>query len=137
MNQQPDSGDNKDPEEEPVAQSVDSSIVISGAEKPVDPPEPIAAVSGEEEVVTSSDKTEDSSTPMEEDSVNPATVFCIRLKQPRSNLQHKMSVPELCRNFRSELKFNLFVLHSQLCGLAFTMVFIFFVISVLLLGVGS
>lgn len=39
--------------------------------------------------------------PMEEDSVNPATVFSIRLKQPRSNLLHKMSVPELCRNFRS------------------------------------
>ena len=41
--------------------------------------------------------------PMEEDSVSPATVFCIRLKQPRSNLQHKMSVPELCRKFRSVL----------------------------------
>jgi hypothetical protein len=39
--------------------------------------------------------------PMEEDSaLSPATVFCIRLKQPRSNLLHKMSVPELCRNFR-------------------------------------
>lgn len=38
--------------------------------------------------------------PMEEDPVGPATVFCIRLKQPRSNLLHKMSVPELCRNFR-------------------------------------
>lgn len=38
--------------------------------------------------------------PMEEDSVSPAAVFCIRLKQPRSNLLHKMSVPELCRNFR-------------------------------------
>lgn len=37
---------------------------------------------------------------MDEDSVSPATVFSIRLKQPRSNLQHKMSVPELCRNFR-------------------------------------
>lgn len=38
--------------------------------------------------------------PMEEDLVGPATVFTIRLKQPLSNLQHKMSVPELCRNFR-------------------------------------
>ncbi|GAB2231421.1 hypothetical protein Droror1_Dr00010427 [Drosera rotundifolia] len=37
--------------------------------------------------------------PMEMDSVNPAMVFCIRLKQPRANLMHKMSVPELCRNF--------------------------------------
>lgn len=37
---------------------------------------------------------------MDVDNVNPATVFTIRLKQPRSNLLHKMSVPELCRNFR-------------------------------------
>ncbi|XLR46105.1 mediator of RNA polymerase II transcription subunit 16-like isoform X3 [Arachis hypogaea] len=39
--------------------------------------------------------------PMEEDSVTttPATVFCIRLKQPKSHLLHKMSVPEVCRNF--------------------------------------
>ncbi|RRT77634.1 hypothetical protein B296_00025643, partial [Ensete ventricosum] len=29
----------------------------------------------------------------------PATVFRIRLKQPPSSLRHKMSVPELCRNF--------------------------------------
>lgn len=36
----------------------------------------------------------------------PATVFRIRLKQPPSNLRHKMSVPELCRNFRSA-SFNL------------------------------
>ncbi|CAA6655675.1 unnamed protein product [Spirodela intermedia] len=32
-------------------------------------------------------------------SVPPATVFRIRLKQPPSNIRHKMSVPELCRNF--------------------------------------
>ncbi|KAK1283819.1 Mediator of RNA polymerase II transcription subunit 16 [Acorus calamus] len=31
--------------------------------------------------------------------VSPATVFQILLKQPPSNLRHKMSVPELCRNF--------------------------------------
>ncbi|RWW21060.1 hypothetical protein GW17_00014799 [Ensete ventricosum] len=30
----------------------------------------------------------------------PATVFRIRLKQPPSSLRHKMSVPDLCRNFR-------------------------------------
>ena len=51
----------------------------------------------EEEEPLEKEKPDD---PMEEDSVSPATVFCIRLKQPRSNLQHKMSVPELCRNFR-------------------------------------
>ncbi|KZV54409.1 mediator of RNA polymerase II transcription subunit 16 [Dorcoceras hygrometricum] len=37
---------------------------------------------------------------MDEDFVNPATVFCIKLNQPKSNLLHKMSVPELCRTFR-------------------------------------
>ncbi|GMI93409.1 SENSITIVE TO FREEZING 6, YELLOW AND SENSITIVE TO IRON-DEFICIENCY 1, glassy hair 2 [Hibiscus trionum] len=90
MNQQPGSGDNKDPEEEPVAQPVESTAVKPVSENPV-------AVVGEDEVVASSEKTEDSV--MEEDSVNPATVFCIWLKQPRSNLQYKMRVPELCRNF--------------------------------------
>lgn len=38
--------------------------------------------------------------PMEEDPVGHTTAFCLRLNQPRSNLQHKMRVPELCRNFR-------------------------------------
>lgn len=47
--------------------------------------------------------------PMDEDSGNPATVFCIKLKQPKSNLLHKMSVPELCRTFRSVLD----ILHLQ------------------------
>ncbi|MED6195486.1 Mediator of RNA polymerase II transcription subunit 16 [Stylosanthes scabra] len=37
--------------------------------------------------------------PMDEEPVGPATVFCITLKQTKSNLLHKMSVPELCRNF--------------------------------------
>lgn len=47
--------------------------------------------------------------PMDDDSVNnPATVFCIKLKQPRSNLLHKMSVPDLCRNFRYFSLFNFF-----------------------------
>lgn len=35
---------------------------------------------------------------------SPATVFRIRLKQPPSGLQHKMRVPELCRNFRYTLE---------------------------------
>lgn len=46
---------------------------------------------------------DDDDDPMEEDapsSVSTSLVFCIGLKQPRSDLQHKMSVPELCRNFR-------------------------------------
>lgn len=47
--------------------------------------------------------------PMEEDSVNTATVFTISLKQSKSNLRHKMSVPELCRNFRSVSLFSFFI----------------------------
>uniref|UniRef100_A0A5B6ZDB4 Putative mediator of RNA polymerase II transcription subunit 16 isoform X1 n=1 Tax=Davidia involucrata TaxID=16924 RepID=A0A5B6ZDB4_DAVIN len=57
--------------------------------------------------------------PMEEDSVNPATVFCIRLKQPRSNLQHKMIVPELCRNFSAVAwcgKLNAIACASETCA---------------------
>ncbi|KAB2630025.1 hypothetical protein D8674_007544 [Pyrus ussuriensis x Pyrus communis] len=45
---------------------------------------------GEDEEEEPVDEPDD---PMEEDDVNPAVVFCIRLKHPRSNLQHKMSVP--------------------------------------------
>ncbi|XWS15725.1 hypothetical protein CRYUN_Cryun34aG0026500 [Craigia yunnanensis] len=108
MNQQPGSGKNNDPEEEPVAQSVDSTVKTS-PEKPV-------AVSGEVEVVTASEKTENT---MEDDSVNPATVFFIRLKQPRSNLQHKMSVPELCRNFSAVAwcgKLNAIACASETCA---------------------
>lgn len=56
---------------------------------------PMALVVPEKEVVGST-----ADDPMDVDNVNPATVFCIRLKQPKSNLLHKMSVPELCRNFR-------------------------------------
>ncbi|KAL4585597.1 hypothetical protein LXL04_010220 [Taraxacum kok-saghyz] len=57
--------------------------------------------------------------PMDEDSVNPATVFCIRLKQPRSNLQYKMSVPELCRNFSAVAwcgKLNAIACASETCA---------------------
>ncbi|XP_031398933.1 mediator of RNA polymerase II transcription subunit 16 isoform X2 [Punica granatum] len=57
--------------------------------------------------------------PMEEDLVGPATVFSIRLKQPRSNLQHKMSVPELCRNFSAVAwcgKLNAIACASETCA---------------------
>ena len=79
---------NKDSEEESptVATSSSAFEAAKGSEK---------ADGGEEEAA------ENGEDPMEEDHpVNPAAVFCIRLKQPRSNLMHKMSVPELCRNFR-------------------------------------
>ncbi|XP_042029637.1 mediator of RNA polymerase II transcription subunit 16-like isoform X1 [Salvia splendens] len=61
-----------------------------------------AAAAGEEDVVmTEKDTAAENSTgdSMDEDSGTPATVFHIMLKQPMSNLQHKMSVPELCRTF--------------------------------------
>ena len=88
----------KDPEDEPVPQALE---VAKGSEK-------LEVVSVDEEEGKKEEEEDegepvvekDADDPMEEDSVNPATVFCIRLKQPRSNLQHKMSVPELCRNFR-------------------------------------
>ncbi|KAJ0443546.1 putative mediator of RNA polymerase II transcription subunit 16 [Helianthus annuus] len=58
--------------------------------------------------------------PMDEDVVNnPATVFCIRLKQPRANLQYKMSVPELCRNFSAVAwcgKLNAIACASETCA---------------------
>lgn len=58
---------------------------------------------GEEPDVTMADKDSAADDPMDNDSVtgSPATVFCIKLKQPKSNLLYKMSVPELCRTFRS------------------------------------
>lgn len=74
----------KDSEEESTASAIEAARTSEKAEP----------VCSEEELV---EKTDD---PMERESVNPSTVFRISLKQPRSNLQHKMSVPELCRNFR-------------------------------------
>ncbi|XP_061349376.1 mediator of RNA polymerase II transcription subunit 16-like isoform X1 [Gastrolobium bilobum] len=92
MNQ---SGGTKDPEGELVAQSLPQpqEEVPKGSDKTES-----VTVSGEEQEVLEEEKPPEDH-PMEEESVSPATVFCIRLKQPRSNLLHKMSVPELCRNF--------------------------------------
>lgn len=135
MNQQPGLGDNKESEEEPVTQPVDSAVK-PGLEKPVGS-EPVSGVVEDEVVVASSGKSED--TVMEEDPVNPAIVFCIWLKQPKSNLRYKMRVPELCRNFR------LVFFSSIHCQLHNFLVFfridlfitLFFVVSVLLLGVAN
>ncbi|KAG8385607.1 hypothetical protein BUALT_Bualt03G0062700 [Buddleja alternifolia] len=57
--------------------------------------------------------------PMDEDCVNPATVFCIKLKQPKCNLLHKMSVPELCRTFSAVAwcgKLNAIACASETCA---------------------
>ncbi|XP_050125616.1 uncharacterized protein LOC126602792 [Malus sylvestris] len=80
-------------DDEPVAHSLESDKPETGST------ERIGGGGGEDEEKEPVDEPDD---PMEEDAVNSAAVFCIRLKQPRSNLQHKMSVPELCRNFRYE-----------------------------------
>ncbi|CDY70651.1 BnaCnng69220D, partial [Brassica napus] len=56
---------------------------------------------------------------MEVDPVSPATVFCVTLKQPNSNLLHKMSVPELCRNFSAVAwcgKLNAIACASETCA---------------------
>lgn len=77
------------------------STVTEGEEEPLVQPLELPKGSDKTEAVAVEDevmeKPEDS---IDEDLVSPATVFRIKLKQPRSNLQHKMSVPELCRNFR-------------------------------------
>ncbi|KFK31000.1 hypothetical protein AALP_AA6G055700 [Arabis alpina] len=56
---------------------------------------------------------------MEVDTTSPATVFCVKLKQPNSNLLHKMSVPELCRNFSAVAwcgKLNAIACASETCA---------------------
>ncbi|XP_028086038.1 mediator of RNA polymerase II transcription subunit 16-like isoform X5 [Camellia sinensis] len=97
---------NQDPEEESTTVP-SSSEATKGSEKAQDD----GGCGGGEEVAV-----ED---PMEVDAVNPATVFCIGLQQPRSNLMHKMSVPELCRNFSSVAwcgKLNAIACASETCA---------------------
>ncbi|XAR66444.1 hypothetical protein NMG60_11012680 [Bertholletia excelsa] len=106
---------NKDSEEESPTITTSSSSALETAK----PPDKVEAGgggggAGEEEAA---EKPEED--PMEEDTVNPATVFCIRLKQPRSNLMHKMSVPELCRNFSAVAwcgKLNAIACASETCA---------------------
>ncbi|KAL2344019.1 hypothetical protein Fmac_005304 [Flemingia macrophylla] len=80
----------KDPEAEPLPQSPQRTPNAS------DKPDSAAE---DQDPAPDADKPPHDPQPMEEDPLNPATVFSIKLKQPRSNLLHKMSVPELCRNF--------------------------------------
>ncbi|KAJ1405482.1 hypothetical protein SESBI_25836 [Sesbania bispinosa] len=87
-------GGTRDPEGEPVAQSMPQPQEVPKAS---DKTESVIVSAEEQEVAAEEKPPQDH--PMEEDSVSSATVFTIRLKQSRSNLMHKMSVPELCRNF--------------------------------------
>jgi hypothetical protein len=90
----------KDSEQtEPLAHSMPHSQDLpNGTASDNNNNEPISAV--EDQEVVAEDNKSPIDQPMEEDSVNPATVFTIRLRQSKANLMHKMSVPELCRNFR-------------------------------------
>ncbi|KAG9158832.1 hypothetical protein Leryth_024244 [Lithospermum erythrorhizon] len=62
---------------------------------------------------------EDMAAAAAEEDGDPVAVFCIKLKQPNSNLLHKMSVPELCRNFSSAAwcgKLNAIACASETCA---------------------
>lgn len=101
---------------EEESQSQDSIELSKGSEKKTELPISEEEEDEEGEEPLEKEKPDD---PMEEDSVSPATVFCIRLKQPRSNLQHKMSVPELCRNFSAVAwcgKLNAIACASETCA---------------------
>lgn len=97
----PNNSQPKDSAEEESSSSATSAAIESSSKEPTDKAETVAEVDTDTAMALSEKEPVASTTddPMEVDSVNPATVFCIRLKQPRSNLLHKMSVPELCRNF--------------------------------------
>ncbi|XP_059435637.1 mediator of RNA polymerase II transcription subunit 16 [Corylus avellana] len=101
--------------------------VVAGAKDVEDEPAPAlsaevskGAESTEPAGVAEEEAVEKPDDPMEEDSpLSPATVFCIRLKQARSNLLHKMSVPELCRNFSGVAwcgKLNAIACASETCA---------------------
>ncbi|KAK9267526.1 hypothetical protein L1049_009954 [Liquidambar formosana] len=104
-------------EDEPaVAQSLEPTTTTTTTTTAKGGSEKAETVGDVEEAAEKTTTVED---PMEEDSVSPATVFCIRLKQPRSNLQHKMSVPELCRNFSAVAwcgKLNAIACASETCA---------------------
>ncbi|XP_075106392.1 mediator of RNA polymerase II transcription subunit 16 isoform X1 [Nicotiana tabacum] len=110
----------KDSEEESssaitTTNSLEASIKVQDKPDTGEDDHPGAAIVTTEKEVSSVDNDD----PMDEDSVNPATVFCIRLKQPRSNLLHKMSVPELCRNFSAVAwcgKLNAIACASETCA---------------------
>ncbi|XP_021740552.1 LOW QUALITY PROTEIN: mediator of RNA polymerase II transcription subunit 16-like [Chenopodium quinoa] len=88
------------------------------------PPQPaseVVAVDSEKFEAEEEAFMEKSDDPMDDDSVNshPATVFSIKLNQPRSNLLHKMSVPDLCRNFSAVAwcgKLNAVACASETCA---------------------
>lgn len=102
------------PSNKDSSEAAESPAVTTTSSPPEEAAEPPGGGGGEEEMAA--EKADDH---MDEDSVNPATVFCIRLKQPNSNLMHKMSVPELCRNFSAVAwcgKLNAIACASETCA---------------------
>ncbi|KAL7088874.1 hypothetical protein ACP275_13G155200 [Erythranthe tilingii] len=105
-------------------ESEEESSSPRSSHSPDEKPEAAAAVEEDDELMTEKESaaavsnipTDD---PMDEDSGNPATVFCIKLKQPKSNLLYKMSVPELCRTFSAVAwcgKLNIIACASETCA---------------------
>ncbi|KAG7553002.1 hypothetical protein ISN45_Aa06g035720 [Arabidopsis thaliana x Arabidopsis arenosa] len=81
--------------------------------------DPIVVVAEEKSADGEKEDDNTSTSNMEIDPVSPATVFCVKLKQPNSNLLHKMSVPELCRNFSAVAwcgKLNAIACASETCA---------------------
>nr|XP_027105247.1 mediator of RNA polymerase II transcription subunit 16-like isoform X1 [Coffea arabica] len=117
-------------EEEEEEESSSSAITIISASVSVEaskgPAEKPEITAGEEEpqpmAVSEKEAAAVAGPPddhMDVDNVSPATVFCIKLKQPRSNLLHKMSVPELCRYFSAVAwcgKLNAIACASETCA---------------------
>ncbi|KAL5994515.1 hypothetical protein ACLOJK_024568 [Asimina triloba] len=94
----------KDTEDDSAAAAAADASAARPSDSRVSEKPPSSAIlqDSQEDVAMADRKDEASHHPtamIEDDPASPATVFRIRLNQPRSNLRHKMSVPELCRNF--------------------------------------
>ncbi|KAE9461848.1 hypothetical protein C3L33_06244, partial [Rhododendron williamsianum] len=114
-------GANKDSEQQEEEEQLQESpdTLVDNSDSPTAALEAAAEAGGGDGGEEAAAEAEGMEDPMEEDAANPATVFCIRLKQPRSNLMHKMSVPELCRNFSAVAwcgKLNAVACASETCA---------------------
>lgn len=108
----------KESEEEKEGEE-SSSAITNSLENSTKVHEKADIITEDDPMVTEKDVSSVDDDPMEEDTVNPANVFCIRLKQPKCNLLHKMSVPELCRNFSAVAwcgKLNAIACASETCA---------------------
>ncbi|KAL8467946.1 hypothetical protein ACS0TY_031263 [Phlomoides rotata] len=93
-----------------------SSSAKNSSEKAADFTEEGVEMTEKDSVAAGGNSTDD---PMDEDATATATIFCIKLKQPKTNLLHKMSVPELCRTFSAVAwcgKLNTIACASETCA---------------------